>query len=79
MKTVQPNCRVTLRFEDEEASYTVKKPSVNGIDLSAISTASPLGKAIVGKNEGEEIILNINGNRVWCLIVKISDPSYSAS
>lgn len=78
MKTVQPNCRVRLRFEDEEVSYFVKNPSVSGVELSSISTTSPLGKAIVGKTEGEEVILNNQGLRIWCRIVKIYDPAYNA-
>ncbi len=80
MKTVQANCRVHLKFSDEdEATYVVRNPLSFGLDMTTISTASPLGKAILGKEEGSEIILkDIQGATICCRIVKIYDPAYNA-
>ncbi len=72
MKQVKINCKVLLEFEDGLESYFLREPSVNGIELGSISTASPIGSAILGKEEGSEVQVSFRGRNIWCRIVKVS-------
>ncbi len=71
------NNTVTLFFEDEgeEEKYkvvtTIRADSLNGL----ISIESPLGKAILGKKEGERVEVQVNENSSYFVIIKDIDNS----
>lgn len=72
MKQVVVGCRVRLQFTDEEVEYTVQSPRVGKITLGEISTDSPLGKALVGKKEGDVVSTVLAENQmVCCTIVSV--------
>lgn len=58
-------CTVVLENVDtgDEATYQLVGPEESDIKEGRISIASPLGKAILGKQLGEEIIINAPGGR----------------
>jgi transcription elongation factor GreA len=57
--------RVVLENIDTEESveYQIVGPDESDIDQGRISLMSPLGKAILGKRPGDEIILNAPGGK----------------
>ena len=64
-------CTVMLENVDtgEEVVYQLVGPEESDIEKGRISVTSPLGKAIVGKKPGEEIVLNAPaGKRVYELV-----------
>ncbi|MFP4194712.1 MAG: transcription elongation factor GreA [Desulfobacterales bacterium] len=58
-------CTVVLENIDtgDEVSYQLVGPEESNIKEGRISVASPLGQAIVGKQLGEEIIIDAPGGR----------------
>ncbi|MCF8112002.1 MAG: transcription elongation factor GreA [Desulfobacteraceae bacterium] len=58
-------CTVVLENIDtgDEVTYQLVGPEESNIKEGRISVASPLGKAIVGKQLGEEIVINAPGGR----------------
>jgi transcription elongation factor GreA len=64
-------CTVTLENVDtgEDVSYQLVGPEESNIEEGRISVTSPLGRAIIGKKAGEEIVLNAPaGKRVYELV-----------
>lgn len=64
-------CTVVLENVDtgEGVEYQLVGPEESDIEKGRISVTSPLGKAIIGKKAGEEIVLNAPaGKRVYELI-----------
>ena len=64
-------CTVVLENVDtgEEVEYQLVGPEESNIEEGRISVTSPLGKAIIGKKPGEEIMLNAPaGKRVYELV-----------
>jgi len=64
-------CTVVLENIDtgEDVEYQLVGPEESDIEKGRISVVSPLGKAIIGKKPGEEIVLNAPaGKRVYELI-----------
>jgi transcription elongation factor GreA len=64
-------CTVVLENIDtgEDVAYQLVGPEESNIEKGRISVTSPLGKAIIGKKPGEEIILNAPaGKRVYELV-----------
>jgi len=64
-------CTVMLENVDtgEEVAYQLVGPEESDIEKGRISVTSPLGKAIIGKKPGEEIVLNAPaGKRVYELV-----------
>lgn len=64
-------CTVVLENVDtgEDVEYQLVGPEESNIEKGRISVTSPLGKAIIGKKPGEEIILNAPaGKRVYELV-----------
>lgn len=64
-------CTVVLENIDtgEDVEYQLVGPEESDIEKGRISVTSPLGKAIIGKKPGEEIILNApGGKRVYELV-----------
>jgi transcription elongation factor GreA len=64
-------CTVVLENVDtgEDVEYQLVGPEESNIEKGRISVSSPLGKAILGKKPGEEIVLNAPaGKRVYELV-----------
>ena len=64
-------CTVVLENTDtgEDVEYQLVGPEESNIEQGRISVTSPLGKAIIGKKAGEEIVLNApGGKRVYELV-----------
>jgi transcription elongation factor GreA len=64
-------CTVVLENIDtgEDVEYQLVGPEESDIEKGRISVTSPLGKAIIGKKPGEEIVLNApGGKRVYELV-----------
>jgi len=64
-------CTVVLENVDtgEDVEYQLVGPEESNIEKGRISVTSPLGKAILGKTPGEEIVLNAPaGKRVYELV-----------
>ena len=64
-------CTVVLENVDtgEDVAYQLVGPEESNIEQGRISVTSPLGKAIIGKKPGEEIVLNAPaGKRVYELV-----------
>lgn len=64
-------CTVVLENVDtgEDVEYQLVGPEESNIGEGRISVTSPLGKAILGKKPGEEIMLNApGGKRVYELV-----------
>ncbi|MBC2710677.1 MAG: transcription elongation factor GreA [Desulfosarcina sp.] len=58
-------CTVVLENVDsgEGVEYQLVGPEESNIEKGRISVTSPLGKAIIGKKPGEEIVLNAPGGK----------------
>jgi transcription elongation factor GreA len=58
-------CKVVLENIDtgEEARYQLVGPDESDIGNGRISVASPLGRAIIGKAPGDEVVLNAPGGK----------------
>lgn len=64
-------CTVVLENVEtgEDVSYQLVGPEESNIEKGRISVTSPLGKAILGKKPGEEIVLNApGGKRIYELV-----------
>ena len=64
-------CTVVLANVDtgEDVEYQLVGPEESDIEQGRISVTSPLGRAIIGKKPGEEIVLNApGGKRVYELV-----------
>ncbi len=58
-------CTVVLENVDtgEDVEYQLVGPEESDIEKGKISVTSPLGKAIIGKKPGDEIVLNAPGGK----------------
>ncbi len=68
-------CRVVLENIDtgENVEYQLVGPEESNISEGRISVSSPLGKAIIGKHSGDEIVLQApGGKRVYELVEILS-------
>ncbi len=66
-------CRVVLENVDtgEEVEYQLVGPDESNIEEGRISVSSPLGKAMLGKAPGEDVILQAPGGRRCYELVEI--------
>ncbi len=66
-------CTVVLENIDtgEEVRYQLVGPDESNIEEGRISVSSPLGKAILGKAEGDEMTLQVPGGRRAYELVEI--------
>ena len=66
-------CRVLLENIDtgEEVRYQLVGPDESDIENGKISVVSPLGKAIIGKVPGDDVVLNAPGGKRCYEIVEI--------
>ncbi len=69
-------CYVLLEDEDgEEKRYRIVGPDEWDSDRGEISMHSPLGKALLGRREGDEILLRRPKGEVYLTIVEVAiDP-----
>lgn len=56
---------------EESVEYTLVGPDESDIDKGRISISSPLGKAIIGKKPGDEIVLSVPGGKRTYELVEI--------
>lgn len=58
-------CKVVLENIEtgEDVSYQLVGPDESDIENGRISVTSPLGKAIIGRKPGDELLLNVPGGR----------------
>jgi transcription elongation factor GreA len=59
---------------DEEVSYQLLGPEESDVKKGSISVLSPLGRAILGKSEGDEVIVKTPGGVREFEVVEISQP-----
>ncbi len=73
MKTVELSCKVHLQFEDGDGFYFLSSSSPNK-QLNEISVSSPVGKAILGRNQGEDVeFLNSSKQLVRVKILRVDN------
>ncbi len=67
-------CTVVLENIDtgEDVSYQLVGPDESDIQNGRISVSSPLGKAIIGKRTGDEVVLQAPGGRRCYELVEIN-------
>ncbi len=58
-------CRVVLENIEtgEDVEYQLVGPEESNVDQGRISIASPLGRAIIGKKSGDEVVLQAPGGK----------------
>ncbi len=59
---------------DEQVSYQLLGPEESDVKKGSISVLSPLGRAILGKSEGDEVIVKTPGGVREFEVVEISQP-----
>ena len=65
--------KVTIREKDHEFEYQLVMPEEADAEKGLISTSSPIGRAILNKEEGDEIkVVTPNGNKSFELIKLIT-------
>ena len=71
------NNTVTLYIEEDDETETYKLvTSIRGNSLEGkISTESPLGKAILGKKQGDRVLVRVNDNYGYYVVIKAIDKS----
>jgi len=57
---------------DEEVTYQLLGPDESNVDTGSISVLSPIGKAIIGKEEGDEVIVKTPGGQRAFEVVEIA-------
>lgn len=71
------NNTVTLYIEEDDETETYKLvTSIRGNSLEGkISTESPLGKAILGKKQGDRVLVKVNDNYGYYVVIEAIDKS----
>lgn len=71
------NNTVTIYIEEDDETETYKLvTSIRGNSLEGkISTESPLGKAILGHKQGERVLVKVNDNYGYYVVIKAIDKS----
>ncbi|HOJ70550.1 MAG TPA: transcription elongation factor GreA [Syntrophorhabdaceae bacterium] len=71
--TIEFGCVVTLLNldTDEEVVYTVVGPYESDIEQAKISITSPLGRALMGKSVGDEVVFSAPGGQRTYEVIKI--------
>ena len=71
------NNTVPLYIEEDDETETYKLvTSIRGKSLEGkISTESPLGKAILGKKQGDRVLVRVNDNYGYYVVIKAIDKS----
>ena len=66
-------CKVVLENIEtgEDASYQLVGPDESDIENGRISVSSPLGKALIGRKPGDELILEVPGGKRMYELVEI--------
>jgi transcription elongation factor GreA len=63
--------RVTLEAAGDEVTLTIVGPTESDPDAGRVSTASPVGRALLGKAEGEEALVRTPGGEVRYRVIAI--------
>ncbi len=58
--------------DGEEIEYTIAPPEETDVDNDIISVESPIGKALLGKSEGETVQIKVPAGTIEYEIIKIS-------
>ena len=64
--------KLTLRESDREFTYELVLPEDANPDAGFVSVASPIGRALVGKEEGDEVIVPTPGGSRTLEIVRLT-------
>lgn len=62
---------------DEEVVYQLLGPEESDVKLGSISVLSPLGSSMLGKEEGDEVIVNTPGGTREFEVVGIKNSTFS--
>lgn len=75
--SVEFGCVVKLLNLDteEEVEYTLVGPYESDIEKAKISLSSPLGRALIGKSVGDEVVFSAPGGKRTYEVVKIGSES----
>lgn len=71
MKKVFPGSRVRLKIDDSEGVYVLSEKVSVKEGLDVVTYASPVGKAILGKSEGETVWVKGNVEPISVKIQKV--------
>ena len=68
--------KVILRDQDteEEKTYIILGPDETGLVKGAISVESPVARALLGKEAGDEVIVEAPRGRIYYEVVDLSFP-----
>ena len=69
--------RVTLYYEDDEETSVIRLVTTlrNDVFTGNISKESPLGKAIMGKKEGDRVLVKVNDRVSYYVVIKKIEKS----
>ena len=74
-RTVEFSRELYIEEDDETETYKLVT-SIRGNSLEGkISTESPLGKAILGKKQGDRVLVKVNDNYGYYVVIKAIDKS----
>jgi very-short-patch-repair endonuclease len=77
---IEPGDKVVLVFADDQKRISVRlSESSNDLDKGRLSATSPLGKAILGAEEGDEIELPLESGRQRRVLIESVEKSASAA
>lgn len=72
---VRLGCRVRVRDAWGDEEYTIVPRGEADIKSGTISVASPVGRALVGRQQGEEVAVRTPGGIRTLTILGIDDPT----
>ena len=69
--------RVTLYYEDDDETSVIRLVTTlrNDVFTGNISKESPLGKAIMGKKEGDRVLVKVNDKVSYYVVIKKIEKS----
>ena len=75
--SVGPFDRVTLYYEDDDETSVIRLVTTlrNDVFTGNISKESPLGKAIMGKKEGDRVLVKVNDKVSYYVVIKKIEKS----
>lgn len=62
---------------EEEVSYQLLGPEESDVKTGSISVLSPLGRSILGKRVGDEVVVNTPGGRREFEVIEIASSSFA--
>ena len=69
--------KVTLYYEDDDETSVIRLVTTlrNDVFTGNISKESPLGKAIMGKKEGDRVLVKVNDKVSYYVVIKKIEKS----